>query len=369
MTTDSRRADHPRRAASGIGAPANGRPRVRRGGGRRRQLRGHARAVVPPRRSARDRAVRVVLRSPPGSSARWRGRMPFWCSCCSWRECRGSSGASGSIGSPYGTAGTVSPWYGCSSGTRCSRLTGTRRVFTCLSSRRRVDFISHYPDVLMAFAGLGLLIAVGVTSARAARRALSREAWHADAPVRVPRRRAVVRASARGRHRLQRRPGRPYLVDHAVCRRVRLDTGVAGRMATAVQRPSRASRPRRSVQRRPGVVSIYLSGRRLDELEAQSGQFFLWRFLTRDRWWKAHPFSLSAAPTDRGLRITVKDLGDDSGSLSDPAQGHAGVRRGTVRNVHGGATAPAEGAPDRRAESGSRRCVPCSRRFRPIPAT
>ena len=69
-------------------------------------------------------------------------------------------------------------------------------------------------------------------------------------------------------------------------------------------------------------MSVYLRGRRLEELEAQAGQFFLWRFLTRDRWWKAHPFSLSAAPTKRGLRITVKDLGDDSGSL------HA-VRKGT----------------------------------------
>ena len=65
----------------------------------------------------------------------------------------------------------------------------------------------------------------------------------------------------------------------------------------------------------PGVVSIYLSGRDLDALDAQSGQFFLWRFLTPDRWWKAHPFSLSAAPTKRGLRITVKDLGDDTHAL------------------------------------------------------
>ncbi len=37
-------------------------------------------------------------------------------------------------------------------------------------------------------------------------------------------------------------------------------------------------------------------GRGLDRLHARAGQFFLWRFLTRGRWWKAHPFSLSAAP-------------------------------------------------------------------------
>jgi ferredoxin-NADP reductase len=60
----------------------------------------------------------------------------------------------------------------------------------------------------------------------------------------------------------------------------------------------------------PGVVSIYLGGSDLEGLDAQPGQFFLWRFLTPSGWWQAHPFSLSAAPTRRSLRITVKDLGD-----------------------------------------------------------
>ena len=54
---------------------------------------------------------------------------------------------------------------------------------------------------------------------------------------------------------------------------------------------------------------------RLDRLNARAGQFFSWRFLTRDRWWEAHPFSLSAAPDGRRLRITVKDLGDYTAAL------------------------------------------------------
>ena len=53
----------------------------------------------------------------------------------------------------------------------------------------------------------------------------------------------------------------------------------------------------------------------LDRLKARAGQFFSWRFLTRDRWWEAHPFSLSAAPDGRRLRITVKDLGDYTAAL------------------------------------------------------
>jgi predicted ferric reductase len=66
----------------------------------------------------------------------------------------------------------------------------------------------------------------------------------------------------------------------------------------------------------PGVVSIRIGGHRLDRLAARSGQFFLFRFLTRDRWWEAHPFSLSAAPDGRHLRITVKALGDFSSAIA-----------------------------------------------------
>jgi predicted ferric reductase len=65
----------------------------------------------------------------------------------------------------------------------------------------------------------------------------------------------------------------------------------------------------------PGVISVYIGGERLDELAAESGQFFRWRFLTRSLWWSSHPYSLSAAPSGDKLRITVKDLGDHSQSL------------------------------------------------------
>ena len=54
---------------------------------------------------------------------------------------------------------------------------------------------------------------------------------------------------------------------------------------------------------------------RLERLRARAGQFFTWRFLTRDRWWEAHPFSLSAAPDGRRLRITVKGVGDYTARL------------------------------------------------------
>ena len=63
------------------------------------------------------------------------------------------------------------------------------------------------------------------------------------------------------------------------------------------------------------MVSVHVSGRHLDRLGAQPGQFFLWRFLTRDGWYKAHPFSLSAVPTPTALRFTVKNLGDETAKM------------------------------------------------------
>jgi ferredoxin-NADP reductase len=69
------------------------------------------------------------------------------------------------------------------------------------------------------------------------------------------------------------------------------------------------------VQEGPGVISVIMKGRRLHKLNAEGGQFFGWRFLTRRHLLMSHPYSLSASPTEHLMRITVKDLGDHSRSL------------------------------------------------------
>ena len=61
-----------------------------------------------------------------------------------------------------------------------------------------------------------------------------------------------------------------------------------------------------------GVVSLYFTGRDLDQLPVAAGQFFHIRFLRGGGWWRPHPFSISAAPNGQYLRMTVKALGDDS---------------------------------------------------------
>jgi predicted ferric reductase len=60
----------------------------------------------------------------------------------------------------------------------------------------------------------------------------------------------------------------------------------------------------------PTSTSIYLSGPRVAELEAQGGQYFNFKFRGLPESWNSRPFSLSAHPTADELRITVKHLGD-----------------------------------------------------------
>lgn len=183
------------------------------------------------------------------------------------------------------------------------------------------DFISHYPDVLMAFAGLALLLLVAVSSLRAARRKLRRETWYS---IHLYAYLAVALSFA---HQLA--VGTDFSADR-VARAwwVALFVAVFGsiavwRIAWPIRFNARHKLRVQSVAREaPNVVSIYLSGRDLDQVGARAGQFFLWRFMTPDGWWKSHPFSLSAAPTARRLRITVKGLGDHSHALQS-------VRKGT----------------------------------------
>jgi ferredoxin-NADP reductase len=65
----------------------------------------------------------------------------------------------------------------------------------------------------------------------------------------------------------------------------------------------------------PDTVSVYLTGRDLDRLNARPGQFFRWRFATRGLWWTATPYSLSAPASADGLRITARMVGRHSNQL------------------------------------------------------
>ena len=175
-----------------------------------------------------------------------------------------------------------------------------------------LTFLGTYQFVLLAGAAFVLFLLVTVTSIRAARRRLSYETWfglHLYAYL------GVALAFA---HQVV--VGSDFVDDPvAVAFWVSLYVATAALVLTfRVGAPLvLAARHRfvvaNVVAEAPGVVSLYVTGRELDRLAVRAGQFFLIRLLTPDGWWRAHPFSLSAAPNGRFLRFTVKDLGDWSG--------------------------------------------------------
>lgn len=71
----------------------------------------------------------------------------------------------------------------------------------------------------------------------------------------------------------------------------------------------------------PGIYSVIMKGKNLNRLKAEGGQFFSWRFISPGQWWISHPYSLSAAPTNKYLRVTVKELGDHSSAIKDLKKG------------------------------------------------
>ena len=175
--------------------------------------------------------------------------------------------------------------------------------------------LTSYPDVLAATVAGLILVFVGVSSARAARKRLRYETWyylHFYTYV------AVALAFSH-----QFATGAEFM-SNAAARVVwgGMYAAVAAailwyRFVTPVRQMLRHQLRVESVRRESAdVISVVLRGRHVGELEAESGQFFRWRFLTRDMWWSSQPYSLSAAPTKDRLRITVKALGDHSGRLA-----------------------------------------------------
>jgi len=170
------------------------------------------------------------------------------------------------------------------------------------------------PDMLTAFAAMGLLVVVAVTSVAAARRRLSREAWHV---VHLTGYAAVALSVP---HQLS---AGSDIAGHPVTRLFWLALYIATAGAVLVFRfllpLVRSLRHTLTVEEvvheAPGVVSLHLRGRALHRLPVRAGQFLQWRFLTPGLWAAAHPWSISAAPDGQHLRITVRDLGDHSRRL------------------------------------------------------
>lgn len=183
-----------------------------------------------------------------------------------------------------------------------------------------ITTIWELPDMPLAFIGLGLLLAVVVSSLVAVRKRFSYEAWHI---VHLLSYLAVAFAIP---HQLSNggvlAAGSVQRVYWVAIYVFAFGSILTYRFAQPLLASVRHSmRVERVVSEAPGVVSIELSGKRLDQLGASGGQFFVWRFWDRATWWHAHPLSLSARPTASTARVTVRDLGAGSRSISSVRPG------------------------------------------------
>jgi ferredoxin-NADP reductase/DMSO/TMAO reductase YedYZ heme-binding membrane subunit len=168
--------------------------------------------------------------------------------------------------------------------------------------------LTTYPDVLAATVAWFLLLGTGFVSARKIRSKLGYETWYY---LHLYTYLAIALAFSH-----QFADGNAFTTDLAArfwWSALYAVTGAAVawyRIAVPVRDYVRHEfRVAGVTEESPGIVSIYVRGRRLGELAAMPGQFFRWRFLARGLWWQSHPYSLSAAPADDLLRITARDAG------------------------------------------------------------
>ncbi|AVV47667.1 ferredoxin reductase family protein [Streptomyces sp. ID05-04B] len=174
--------------------------------------------------------------------------------------------------------------------------------------------VLDYPEMLKATAGTLVLFAVGIVSARAVRHRVGHEFWYY---VHLLTYAAVFLAFghqlALGSDLVGSRPAQAawyalYLGAAALV--------VWFRVLAPVRLNLRHRLRVDSVHREaPGVYSVVVRGRRLDEMGARPGQFLRWRFLTEGMRWTSTPYSLSAPPRPDLLRITIKALGDHSAAV------------------------------------------------------
>jgi len=187
--------------------------------------------------------------------------------------------------------------------------------------------LTTYPDVLMATVAWFLLLGVGLVSARAVRRKMSYETWYY---LHLYTYLAIA-----------------FAFSHQFADGAAFTSSLAARfwwsalylVVAALVIWYRIAVPARDFARHqfrvagvrqetPRTFSIYIKGRHLSELAAAPGQFFRWRFLTRDLWWQSHPYSLSAVPSDELMRITVQDVRGRSSALASLKPGTRVIAEG-----------------------------------------
>lgn len=173
------------------------------------------------------------------------------------------------------------------------------------------NLTTSYAGMLLAVAGTACLVMVVVTSVKAARRKLRYESWHLMHLY------AYLGVGLALPHQLwtgQQFTSSPtktvfWWSAWAVCAGAVLVWRIGAPLWINLVHRLRVTSV---VDEGRGIWSVYITGQHLDRLRLEPGQFFSWRFLTGPGWSRANPYSLSAAPDGRSLRITIQGVGDGS---------------------------------------------------------
>lgn len=188
-------------------------------------------------------------------------------------------------------------------------ITSGKDVITIL-----VWLITDVENMLLATLALGLMITVVVTSLNFARRAMSYEAWffvhlisYASVAFAIPH--TITSGSDIA--------GKPVQTTIWVALYLFVFLNV---LWFRIWIPVRKSFRKRlvlsqAVRESSDTMSLYLTGKHLDKIEAVAGQFYFLRVMTPKQWWRPHPFSMSAAPNGEYLRFTIGDRGDDTNMM------------------------------------------------------
>ncbi len=177
------------------------------------------------------------------------------------------------------------------------------------------NLVEKFPGMVTATVAFGIMLGIGILSYYGVRRHIAHENWwilHLLLYV------SIVLAFA---HELAIGPS---FVAHPLVRGLWLAAWILAGICVLTFRVGMpwwrsrryCLRVRKVIHEVGRVTSLELEGRHIDRMKLLGGQFCEWRFLTRDMFWQAHPLTVSAHGGDY-LRLTVADLGDFSGSLSN----------------------------------------------------
>src|SRR3954470_20513084 len=197
------------------------------------------------------------------------------------------------------------------------------------------EMIVDYPGMLLALAGTLALVMVVVTSIRKARRRLRYESWHLLHLY------AYLGVGLALPHQLW--TGQEFLTSPVATvywwtvYAAALASVLVWRVGLPVYRSLRHALVVTDVRpENAGVTTVTVGGRDLHRLPVRAGQFLQWRFLSGPGASRAHPYSLSAAPDGRSLRITVAHLGDGSSALARLRPGTRVMVEGPYGRLHAG---------------------------------